>query len=225
MILDTKTLLNMEKIAFTDGLDGWYNSDEVVAFWVIHKDTMRLRAEEAERVRKEKEKEEEKRRLEEEERRLRQMSRNSSKDKRSMDNRNDNTRRPWKQNDNRVQDNRNDNTPRPWKQQENRVQEKKPDADGWTETSRKKTKQNIPDNNRLLQKKSPNPVQKTRLCKFLLEKKPCIYRICHFAHSISELQPSECSFGGECRKQSCSFLHPTETVQSFVNRLGWNVVH
>jgi len=53
----------------------------------------------------------------------------------------------------------------------------------------------------------------------------CIRPNCHFAHSEDELNCAECVFGDTCKFKNsktrpCTFLHPTETIETFKKRTG-----
>lgn len=84
-----------------------------------------------------------------------------------------------------------------------------------------------PKNNRFLQDKKKSSTEqqntkiKTKMCKNILLNKTCTYRICNFAHSISELHPLECSFSNMCKykKSSCQYIHEGESKSFYVNRL------
>ena len=55
-------------------------------------------------------------------------------------------------------------------------------------------------------------LRKTKYCKSVSEGRECTYGVrCHFAHSEHELVTSpRCSFGRNCRKQTCQFSHTEE---------------
>ena len=55
-------------------------------------------------------------------------------------------------------------------------------------------------------------LRKTKYCKSVLEGRECSYGIrCHFSHSEHELVTTpKCSFGRNCRKQTCQFSHTEE---------------
>ena len=52
----------------------------------------------------------------------------------------------------------------------------------------------------------------------------CSREKCTFAHSLSELQLSQCSFGDNCKRKngsnSCQFKHPDETNDKYYSRTG-----
>ena len=71
--------------------------------------------------------------------------------------------------------------------------------------------------------------KKTKVCKSVLNKTACWYKEkCRFAHTPSELNPKRCRYGEECwqylvrhrPKGKCTFLHPTENVGEYCQRLG-----
>jgi len=66
---------------------------------------------------------------------------------------------------------------------------------------------------------------KTKMCRF---GNRCPRKVCTFAHSCKELQPSKCVFGETCRfmnhpTRTCTFLHPNETIKEFIERTGLQV--
>jgi hypothetical protein len=75
---------------------------------------------------------------------------------------------------------------------------------------------------------------KTRLCKSLKNDMPCLYgHKCKFAHSLAELNYTPCLFGKNCYfikyedgkivnvgTKMCNHLHPTETIDYFIERTG-----
>jgi pyruvate dehydrogenase complex dehydrogenase (E1) component len=96
----------------------------------------------------------------------------------------------------------------------------------YREYSRNKNNRD-PKNNRFLQDKKKSSTEqqntkiKTKMCKNILLNKTCTYRICNFAHSISELHPLECSFSNMCKykKSTCQYIHEDESKSSYINRL------
>jgi hypothetical protein len=70
--------------------------------------------------------------------------------------------------------------------------------------------------------KTTTTKKKTKMCRNILNGKKCTYRICHFAHYIDELEPKGCAFENTCRYQqsTCFFIHPQESMDCFVERLG-----
>jgi hypothetical protein len=69
-------------------------------------------------------------------------------------------------------------------------------------------------------KESTGPI-KTRICKNILQDDYCRFRKCNFAHSAEELNPMQCKFRMKCRirETSCSFIHPKESKEQFIQRL------
>jgi len=65
-------------------------------------------------------------------------------------------------------------------------------------------------------------LMKTRMCKY---GKECTRKICYFAHSLKELQPTLCLFGDTCKFKNhpdrvCPYLHPDESKREFIKRTG-----
>lgn len=60
------------------------------------------------------------------------------------------------------------------------------------------------------------------MCKQLMEYGKCSNRLnCKFAHTSQELYPKICKFRGKCNRfKTCPFLHPNETKEDLINRLG-----
>ena len=75
---------------------------------------------------------------------------------------------------------------------------------------------------------------KTRMCNSLTTGQPCSHGDkCRFAHSLSELKISECTFADDCRfirvwnrklinngDKICNHKHPQESVDAFIARVG-----
>jgi hypothetical protein len=72
--------------------------------------------------------------------------------------------------------------------------------------------------------------QKSQLCRNVLTHGKCTRQVCMFAHSIEELNPQPCLFKHACKIFSgeragfCKCIHPTETKDSFIKRIGLDKV-
>jgi len=61
----------------------------------------------------------------------------------------------------------------------------------------------------------------TKMCKSVGGGFDCKYRDkCQFAHAIDELVLVPCKFARSCKRQDCTFTHPTETKESYCVRIG-----
>ena len=82
-------------------------------------------------------------------------------------------------------------------------------------------------------------LKKTRMCKFIAKNQVCKFgNKCHFAHSLSELEISECFFKHRCRyvrcvassekmvyintydSKICKHMHPEENINSYYQRIN-----
>jgi hypothetical protein len=68
-----------------------------------------------------------------------------------------------------------------------------------------------------------NHLKKTRFCQNMIDKGRCRRENCNFAHKISEFSFPLCVFKDKCVKKDCTFLHPTESVEKYKNRINFTV--
>ncbi len=63
---------------------------------------------------------------------------------------------------------------------------------------------------------------KSKMCCRTLNGEKCTYQRCNFAHYIEDLTPKRCTFQDGCKykSSSCCFIHPEETFDNFIIRLG-----
>lgn len=156
----------------------------------------------------------------------------NKEDKTVNDNTNSGNRKNWNKEDRSLNRNKNSANRKNWQNQEKTAHTPKDQRQEQGEEQKLTTKdvrqgyrneKNHPKNNRLLEKKSSNEEQhvKTKMCKFVLEGKSCMYKVCNFAHSIAELTPYDCMFDTNCRKgNSCPYFHSRETMQEYVSRVS-----
>lgn len=67
--------------------------------------------------------------------------------------------------------------------------------------------------------KNSKRLEKTKMCRNILQKGVCNREVCTFAHTLEELKDPECAFGDTCRrKDTCKFKHPCESITAYHTR-------
>ena len=66
-------------------------------------------------------------------------------------------------------------------------------------------------------------LKNTRMCKFVIEKGSCPRVSCNFAHTITDLEPVECIFDGNCsyKENNCTYFHKGETMEEYIIKIGY----
>ena len=63
-------------------------------------------------------------------------------------------------------------------------------------------------------------LEKTKLCKNIINNGLCSRKFCSYAHTIDELKDPKCVFDKNCRKSSCFFKHSVESREEYHIRCG-----
>jgi len=58
-------------------------------------------------------------------------------------------------------------------------------------------------------------------CRHMTKKGVCKIKFCSFAHSMEELKAPQCFFEGDCQKLGCNSIHPGETREEWLGKLGY----
>jgi hypothetical protein len=58
-------------------------------------------------------------------------------------------------------------------------------------------------------------------CRHIINKGKCIITHCTFAHSMEELTPPLCIFEEGCKKLSCNSIHPSESRNDWIKKMGY----
>jgi len=61
-------------------------------------------------------------------------------------------------------------------------------------------------------------------CRNILKFGQCKIINCSFAHCLKDLIPPECVFGEWCKKQGCNSLHPGETRNEWLQKMGYETI-
>ena len=73
-------------------------------------------------------------------------------------------------------------------------------------------------------KEISNQLRKSKFCEIQIKYGTCNRKLCNFAHSLDELVFPRCAFGENCKKKSfCMFLHPTEEIREYKERIHFFV--
>lgn len=65
--------------------------------------------------------------------------------------------------------------------------------------------------------------KKTKFCQHMIDNGKCHKNRCTYAHTMAEIVFPSCAFADECKKTSCKFFHPTETLETYQKRIGFTV--
>ncbi len=107
-------------------------------------------------------------------------------------------------------------------------------CDNWTPVKHRNKKQkSIPNIKPIIPHIPLNNINYRYMCKFVIEKKRCPHKVCHFAHNFNQLNIDMCNYGNKCHKihihnniymnnitsHICKFIHIDETKENYYNRI------